>query len=128
VSTEEFALARLDPTTAYLEVDNTRIDGAPVFDALVTSADGISGAWGPPAAIGVAELSAGAVFSGEYRARRESAAHAGLVIGCQGAQPGLALVNTEQLCEPPGRPELHVSAEARERVPTAAARGSTALT
>jgi len=127
VSLEEFALDRLDPITAHLEVDDTRIDGVPVFDAPVTGPDGITGALGPAgsaAAIGVAEMSPLAVYSGEYRALRRSAPHAALVVVCQGAQAGLALLNAEEFREPFGCPALHVSAEARERVLAAAARGA----
>lgn len=129
VSTEEFTLDRLDPTTACLEVDDTRIDGVPVFDAPATGADGITGALGlagSAAAMGVAELSPQAVYDGTYRALRESARHAGLVIICKGGHPGLALLNAEQFREPLGCPALHVSAEARETVLAAAARGATA--
>jgi hypothetical protein len=127
VSVEEFTLDRLDPMTAHLEVDDTRIDGVPVFDAPVSGADGITGALGPAgsaAAIGVVELSPLAVYSGEYRAVRRSASHAALVIVCQGDQPGLALLNAEQFREPFGCPALHVSGEARERVLAAAAHGA----
>lgn len=127
VSTEEFTLDRIDPVTAHLEVDDARIDGVPVFDAPVTSPHGITGALGPAgsaAAIGVAELSPLAVYSGEYRALRESARHTALVIICNGGQPGLALLNAERFREPFGCPALHVSGEAREKVLAAAARGA----
>ena len=127
VSVEEFALDRLDPTTAHLEVDDTRIDGVPVFDAPVTGADGITGALGPAgsaAAIGVAELSPLAVYSGEYRALRRSAPHAALVFVCHSARRGLALLNAEQFGEPFGCPALQVSGGVRESVLAAAARGA----
>jgi hypothetical protein len=57
---EEFALDRLDPIDAYLEFDNTRIPGVPVFDAPTTGGEGVSGVLGPVGAgtsIAVAELS-----------------------------------------------------------------------
>ncbi len=123
VSTEAFVLARLDPTTACFEVDDKRIDGDPAFDAPVTGAGGIidvSGPAGSAASIGVAELSPQAVYSGEYRALRQSAAHAAPVIVCQGAQPGLALLNAEQCRAPAGGPPLHVFGEAQERILAAA--------
>ncbi len=40
---EEFALDRLDPVSAYLEIDGSCIAGVPVFDAPATDADGILG-------------------------------------------------------------------------------------
>ena len=75
VAVEEFALDRIDPVAACLEVDGTRFDGVPVFDAPATGADGIAGTLGTvgsDAAIAVAELSPHAVYSGEYRALRNS--------------------------------------------------------
>jgi hypothetical protein len=129
VSGDEFTLNRLDPMTACLELDDTRIQGVPVFDAPVTGADGITGTLGPlgsAAAIGVAALSPHAVYSGAYRALREDTSHTALVIVCQGGYPGLALLNAEQFREPFGCPALQVSGEARETVLAAAARGVTA--
>ncbi len=66
VTIEEFALDRLDPVTAFLEIGGERIDGAPVFDAPATDAAGIAGRLGPAggdAEIVVAELSLGASAS-----------------------------------------------------------------
>jgi len=74
----------------------------------------------------VAELSPHAVYSGEYRALRSATAHAGLVIVCQGAQPGLALLNAEQFRHPYGAPAIHVASEARDAIRSAIASGVTA--
>jgi hypothetical protein len=126
---EEFALDRIDPIDAYLDVDGSRFDGVPVFDAPSTAADGITGVLGPvggDATIGVAELSPQAVYSGEHRTLRNNAAHAGLVIVCQGAQPGLALLNAEQFRHPYGAPALHLASETRDAVRSAIARGAAA--
>jgi hypothetical protein len=126
---EEFALDRIDPIAAYLEVDGIRFDGVPVFDAPSTGADGVAGTLGTvgsDATIGVAELSPQAVYSGEYRTLRNDAAHAGLVIVCQGAQPGLALLNAEQFRHPYGAPAIHLASETREAVLSAIAGGATA--
>ena len=93
------------------------------------AADGITGALGQAggdAAIGVAELSPHAVYSGEYRTLRRAASHRALVIVCRGAHPGLGLLNAEQFREPYGAPAIHVSSEARDEVLGAAARGSAA--
>ena len=43
---EEFALDRLDPIAAFLEIDGARIDGVPMFDAPATGAAGIPAASG----------------------------------------------------------------------------------
>ncbi|HEY1931749.1 MAG TPA: hypothetical protein VGG99_07050 [Acetobacteraceae bacterium] len=126
VSVEEFMLDRIDPVAVYLEFDGTRLDGVPVFDAPTTDMDGVVGELGvagSKAMIGVAELSPHAVYSGEYRALRSSAAHAGMVIVCAGANPGLALLNAEQFRHPYGAPALHVRSETRDAVMSAASRG-----
>ena len=94
VAVEEFALDRIDPIVACLQLGGVRFDGVPVFDAPSTGAGGISGTLGTvgsDAPIAVAELSPHSVYTGEYRAVRDNAAHAGLVIVCQGAQPGLGI-------------------------------------
>lgn len=129
VTVEEFALDRIDPIAAYLEVAGTRFDGVPMFDAPATGADGIAGrlgAVGGDATIAVAELSPHAVYSGEYRTLRGGTAHAGLAIVCQGAQPGLALLNAEQFRHPYGPPAIHLPSQAREPLLAAIAGGATA--
>jgi hypothetical protein len=129
VAIEEFALDRIDPIAAYLEVGGTRFDGVPMFDAPATGADGVFGTLGTvgsDAKIAVAELSPQAVYSGEYQGLRDKAAHAGLAIVCQGAQPGLALLNAEQFRLPYGPPAIHLPSEAREPLLKAIASGATA--
>ena len=115
VTSEAFTLDRIDPVMSCLDVDGTRIDGVPVFDAPPTGPDGVDGTLGPAggdAAIGVAELSPQSVYSGEYRALRRNAAHRALVIVCQGAHAGLGLLNAEQYRAPYGVPAIHVAAAA----------------
>ena len=129
VTVEEFALDRVDPIAAYLELDGARFDGVPVFDSPPTDADGVVGrlgAVGTAAAIAVAELSPHAVYSGEYRALRSDAAHAALVILCQSPEPGLALLNAEQFREPYGCPAIHIGSEARDAILAAVDRGDRA--
>lgn len=129
VAVEEFALDRIDPIAAYLEVGGTRFDGVPMFDAPATGADGVTGALGTvdsDATIAVAELSPQAVYTGEYRALGDAASHAGLAIVCQGAQPGLALLNAEEFRHPYGPPAIQLPSEAREQLLTAIASGATA--
>jgi hypothetical protein len=115
VTSEAFTLDRIDPVMSCLDVDGKRIDAVPVFDAPPTGPDGVNGTLGPAggnAAIGVAELSPQSVYSGEYRALRHNAAHRALVIVCQGAHPGLGLLNAEQFRAPYGAPAIHVAAAA----------------
>src|SRR3984885_13232607 len=129
VAIEEFALDRIDPIACYLEVDGVRFDGVPVFDAPATYADGITGLLGPvgrDATIAVSALPPQAGYSGEYLALRSEATHAGLVIVCQGAQPGLALLNAEQFRHPYGPPAIHLTSEAHDQLQSAIANGATA--
>ncbi|MEJ0020417.1 MAG: hypothetical protein WDN25_28485 [Acetobacteraceae bacterium] len=118
-ASEAFALQRIDPVATWLEIAGARIPGVPVFDAPPTGADGIAGTLGPAgsdAAIGVAELSPQAVYSGAYQALRRASAHRALVVVCQGAHPGLGLLNAEQFRAPYGAPAVQVGSEAREAV------------
>jgi hypothetical protein len=120
---EEFSLDRVDTIEAYLELHGQRIDAIPVFDAPPTSHDGLAGTLGPltsDAAIAVTELAPQAVYTGEYRTLREHVAHRGVVIICQGVNPGFGLLNAEQFRQPYGAPAIHVASESREVVVSAA--------
>jgi hypothetical protein len=126
---EKFALDRLDPIEAYLEFDGIRIPGVPVFDAPATGGDGIAGILGPVGAgtsIAVAELSPRSIYAPDYEELRRNAVHCGLVIVCNGANPGLGLLNAERFRHPYGAPAIHVSSEARDAVLAAAARRAAA--
>ena len=126
---EEFALDRLDPIAAYLEIEGVRIVGVPVFDAPATDAGGIAGSLGPmgsAAAIGVAELSPHAVYAPEYERLRRDSRHDALVVVCNGTQPGMGLLNAERFRTPYGTPAIQVSSEARETIFAATARGGEA--
>jgi hypothetical protein len=121
---EDFALDRLDPVDAYLECDGERIPAVPVFDAPGTGDDGVAGVLGTvgeEAVIAVAELSPHSVYTSAYEELRRTARWRGLVILCQGAQPGIGLLNAERFRRPYGAPAIHVTREARDRVRTAAA-------
>ena len=118
VAIEEFALDRLDPVAAYLELGGERIAAVPVFDAPPTGADGIVGTLGSD--IAVAELSPRAVYSGEFQRLRRAGGHRALVVVCQGDAPGLALINAEDFRAPYGAPAIHVPSEARDIVLAAA--------
>ena len=127
-ASEEWGLDRLDPVAAYLEIDGVPIDGVPVFDAPATDPDGVVAALGPiggQPAIAVAELSPRIVYAPDYR-RLRNGDHRGLVIICQGAQPGLGLLNAEQFRHPYGAPAIQIPSEAREMVLAAAGRGAPA--
>jgi hypothetical protein len=124
VSIEEFAIERLDPVAAFLEIGGERIAAVPLFDAPPTDANGVTGrlgSVGDDADIVVAELSPQAVYGGECEQLRRAAGHRGFVVVCEGESPGLALLNAEKFRDPYGAPAIHVSSEAREAVLAAAA-------
>jgi hypothetical protein len=129
VTIEEFALERLDPITAFLEIGTTRVEAVPVFDAPVTDTAGITGRLGlagSAAEIAVAELSPRAVYSGEYERLRRLGRHRGFVILCAGEVSGMGLLNAEHFREPYGVPAVHLATEARATVLAAAGEGAPA--
>jgi hypothetical protein len=124
VSVEEFALDRLDPVAAYLEIERQRIEAEPAFDAPATGPEGIAGRLGRD--IAFAELSPRAVYSGEFERARRQGGDRALVILCAGEAPGMALLNAERFRRPYGAPAIHVASEARGAVLAAAGRGAPA--
>ncbi len=119
VEIENFALDRLDPVAAYLEIGGQRIEAVPVFDAPATDIGGVEGRLGGE--IAVAELSPRAVYSGEFERLRRAGLHRGLVVVCSGDNPGMGLLNAESFAKPYGAPALHLASEARDIVRAAAA-------
>src|SRR5665213_594435 len=134
VEIEEFAIDRLDPALAYLEIAVERISGVPVFDAPPSGIAGVEGRLGfigGNADIAVVELSPRAVYSGEFQRQRRAAdsiqgGHRALVVVCRGEAPGLGLLNAEDFRSPWGPPAIHVASEAGPSVLAAATRGDTA--
>jgi len=106
VTEEAFALDRLDPGDCYLQIGDMRIPGVPVFDAPATQ--GVTGRLSATGGIAVVSLAPSAVYTGEYRHLRQTAAHDALVIVCAGTHPGLGLLNAEQFNHPYGAPAIHV--------------------
>ena len=100
---ERFELGRIDPVECWVECGGWRIEGVPVFDSPPTGPEGTTGP------LAVMPLSPWAVYSPDYQAMRRTSDHAGLVIVCQGAEPGLGLLNAEQFREPFGCPAIHVA-------------------
>jgi hypothetical protein len=103
VSFETFQLSRIDPVSCWIESGGNRIEGVPVFDSPPTGPDGIAGP------LALVSLSPWAVYTPDYQAMRRSSDRQGLVIVCQGAEPGLGLLNAEQFREPYGCPTIHVA-------------------
>jgi hypothetical protein len=119
VEVEQFALDRLDPSAAFLDIGDARIPAVPAFDSAPTGARGVEGRLGVE--IAVAELTPRAVYGGEYQQLRRAGGHRGLVIVCAGDAPGMGLLNAESFRAPYGAPAIHVASEARAAVLDAAA-------
>ena len=114
---EPFPFNRVDPQSAYLSLADRRIDGVPLFDTAFTSAEGLSGTFGPlgsDADIALAESEAydlsqpGKEFSKEVAQARTSQ-HKAVVILTKGVHPGLFLLNANSMPKPSGPPMLQVS-------------------
>ncbi len=103
VAMETFDLNRVDPVACWVEAGGQRIEGVPVFDSPPTGPDGVN------SPIAVVQLSPWAVYTPDYRAIRRASDRAGIVIVCQGGEPGLALLNAERFREPYGCPAIHVA-------------------
>ena len=103
VSLETFTLRRVDPESCWVESAGSRIEGVPVFDSPPTGPGGVNGP------IAVVHLSPWAVYTPDYHAMRRASDRAGMVIVCQGAEPGLGLLNAERFREPYGCPVIHVA-------------------
>jgi hypothetical protein len=124
---EEFAVERLDPIAAFLEINGTRVEGVPIFDASATGAGGVSGSVGligSTAVIGVVELSPHAVYAPDYEKLRRNSRHEAVVILCNGTRSGMALLNAERFSAPYGPPGIQVSSGSRDAVLAAANRGT----
>jgi hypothetical protein len=127
VSAERFALHRIDPIEASVSFEDTTIEGVALFDAPNGTAEGKAGPIGlAGATIGVGEVDPRVVYSGDFRAMREAAQHAVLVLATVGEAPGLALLNAEAFPTPYGAPILQVASEHAPAL-TAAARRSASL-
>jgi hypothetical protein len=103
VTMETFFLNRIDPVSCWIESGGDRIEAVPVFDSPPTGSDGISGP------LAVVPLSPWSVYAPEYHALRRSSEQVGLVIVCQGTEPGLGLLNAERFREPYGCPAVQVA-------------------
>jgi hypothetical protein len=90
VTSEVFALDRLDPAACHLELNGEHIPGVPAFDPPATGVNGVTGTLSlreQDEAILVAKFSTWSVYAGEYERLRRDTAHRALVIIC--ARPGM---------------------------------------
>lgn len=127
---EDFAIDRVDPGPAYLEIGGRRIDGVPVFDAAFTDAAGIKGrlgSLGSEAEIALVE-SDPFVLLEPQREQRSAVAearkskHKAAIVLTRGSVPGVFLLNAISFMNPSGPPMLQVSSVESERLKRHAAK------
>jgi hypothetical protein len=122
---ERFALDRIDTIEGSVTFDGTTIEGVALFDAPDGTAEGKAGPIGQAeATIGVGEVDPRAVYSGQFRAMREAAPHAALVLATVAEAPGLALLNAELFPRQYGPPILQVAGEHAPMLADAARQGA----
>ena len=129
VSSESFALDRIDVREAFLEIGGERIAGEALFDGPPTTREGVRGRAtdgngdGP---IAVLPLSPSVVYGTDYAPMRRQSRHRAQVVVTLGGAPGLALLNAESFRAPFGPPTLQVASTERDRVMAALARSDEA--
>jgi len=128
VAIETFALDRLDPTAAFVELEGVRYPGVAMFDAPDTP-DGrvhaLANELGKgEGLIGVGEMSPLAVYSPEFLRMRRESKHWVIVLITKGGGPGLALLNAESFRKPYGPAVLQVPSEQRDLLMGAIRRGA----
>ena len=125
VTSESFALDRIDTVTAFLEIDGERIEGEPFLDAPPTDAEGIRGVASEAigeGTIAVLPVPPSVVYGPDFAKMRRESRHRAHVIVTMGGAPGLAPLNAEWFRTPFGPPTLQVSSVHRDRLLAAVAR------
>lgn len=125
---DAFAFERLIPDPGYLEIEGRRIPGLTLFDAPLTSRDGVSGALvGPETEGGIALMRADprSATSDLDRIRREGR-HRGVVAVSESRRGGLAPRNAHEPEHPVGPPVLQVAARYGPWLEKARQQGKTA--
>jgi hypothetical protein len=111
---EPFPLSRIEPQAAYIEIDNRRISGLPLFDGAFTGPEGLDGRLGPLASnaeITFCEVpSAGPVP--EFEVARSRGKYKAIVTVTRGRRPGLAPRNAEKFSAPFGPVVLQLESAA----------------
>jgi hypothetical protein len=114
VTLETFAHHRIDPQACFIEANNKRIAGLPIFDAPFTDAKGLRGTlgvFGSGADIGWIELPPSAEYGANYEPARRNSKHKAIVVLTKGARPGLCPINAPEFLHPYGPPMLQISSE-----------------
>jgi hypothetical protein len=127
VTQEIFALDRIDPVRAFVEIDGERIEGVPMFDAPDTPRGGVAGLVSRPdqqGLVALTDLSPWVVYTPAFAEMRGSTKARAIVAVTKGGAPGLALLNAESFRAPYGPAILQVPSDQGEALEAAFARGA----
>jgi hypothetical protein len=126
VRLEPFDLSRIDPVSAFVQLDDRRIDGLPMFDAAFTGAEGVSGRIGPiEGDQPIAWTRIAPNGEAALRRMRQGSRRAAIVVATTGGKPGLCPVNAAWFSQPFGPPVLQVAGEQLAALEHASLSGAT---
>ena len=117
---ETFPLHRVNPITSHIKVNNSIIDGLPMFDCQYTDESGIKGTiglYGDNVDIAVFEMNHGNIdYSEDLLDARQSGKYKAVIVLTIGETPGLMAINTPDFGQNFGVPVLQVSSESKEQI------------
>ena len=117
---ETFPLHRVNPITSHIKVNNSIIDGLPMFDCQYTDESGIKGTiglYGDNVDIAVFEMNHGNInYSENLLYARQSGEYKAVIVLTVGETPGLMAINTPEFGQHYGVPVLQISGEYKEEI------------
>ena len=117
---ETFPLHRVNPITSHIKVNNSIIDGLPMFDCQYTDESGIKGTiglYGDNIDIPVFEMNHGNInYSENLLYARQSGEYKAVIVLTVGETPGLMAINTPEFGQHYGVPVLQISGEYKEEI------------
>lgn len=117
---EAFPLNRINPITSYIKINDSIIEGLPMFDCLFTDENGIQGTiglYGHDVDIPVFEMNHGNInYSEDLLDARQSGKYKAVIVLTLGETPGLMAINTPDFGQNFGIPVLQISGESKEQI------------
>ena len=117
---ETFPLHRVNPITSHIKVNNSIIEGLPMFDCQYTDESGIKGTiglYGDNVDIAVFEMNHGNIdYSEDLLDARQSGKYKAVIVLTMGETPGLMAINTPDFGQNFGVPVLQISGELKEQI------------
>ncbi|MBA66323.1 MAG: hypothetical protein CL756_00170 [Chloroflexi bacterium] len=117
---EAFSLNRVNPITSHIKINDSIIEGLPMFDCLYTDENGIKGTiglYGDNVDIPVFEMNHGNInYSENLLYARQSGEYKAVIVLTVGETPGLMAINTPEFGQHYGVPVLQISGEYKEEI------------